>query len=117
MVKKFLRSETVRFMRLGKRRQKLQKWRKPRGRHNKIRKKRAGYPATPSIGYGTHKKLIGLVEGMRPVMITNMLDVTSMPHASIGVLSRRIGAKKRMEIIKVAHEKKIKLLNVKGDKK
>jgi large subunit ribosomal protein L32e len=116
MVKKFLRSETVRLLRLGKKRKKLQKWRKPRGRHNKMRKKRVGYPSTPSIGYGTPIKLRGIINGKRPILVSEMRDLEKITAGHVAVLSRRLGAKKKIEIIRSANERKIHLLNVSGGK-
>jgi len=47
--KRFLRRLTNRYLKLGKKRKKKQKWRKPKGRHNKMREKERGYPAVVSI--------------------------------------------------------------------
>lgn len=113
---RFVRSETVRFMRLGKHRKKLQKWRKPRGRHNKMRKKRVGYPITPSIGYGTPQGTRNLIQGKMPLLVSSMKELSKAHAGSIVVFSRRIGAKKKIEMIKFAHEHKMHLLNVAGGK-
>ena len=50
---KFLRRTSNRYGKLGKNRRKKQVWKKPRGRDNKMREKRRGYPQVVSIG---HKK-------------------------------------------------------------
>lgn len=107
MSKKFTRSETVRFMRLGKNRPKLQKWRRPRGRHNKIRKKRAGYPSAPTIGHGTQKAQSGLIMGKKPLVVHNMAELNHATANHLIIFSRRIGAKTRIELMKHAQERKL----------
>ena len=53
---KFLRRNYNRHSKIGKRRNKKLKWRKPTGRDNKMRDKRRGYPAVVSIGYKQKEK-------------------------------------------------------------
>jgi len=104
MGKKFLRSETVRLLRLGKKRRKLQKWRKPRGRHSKIRKKRFGYPLSPSIGYKKPRSSSGLIRGKAHLLVRNIGELERAGKNLRIVLSRRLGAKKRLELLKKAAE-------------
>ena len=47
---KFRRRDWHKYKRLGKKDKKKVKWRKPKGRHNKMRESRKGYAASPSIG-------------------------------------------------------------------
>jgi large subunit ribosomal protein L32e len=115
-MKRFVRAETVRFKRLGKNRKKLQKWRKPKGRHSKMRKKRAGYPISPSIGHGKPVVREGMIKGKVPMLISTMKDFDKASASNIIIISRRIGARKKMEMIKKAHELKLQLLNVKDKK-
>ena len=63
MVRQFLRSDSVRHSRLGKGRRKLLKWRRPRGRHSKIRRHRFSYPVMPAVGYGVPRKDSGKIKG------------------------------------------------------
>ena len=107
MSKKFKRAETVRFMRLGKNRPKLQKWRRPKGRHNKMRKKRVGYPSSPTIGHGTPRSISGLLQGKIPVVVHNMKELEQVSAENIVILSRRIGAKQRIEIMKNIQDRKL----------
>jgi large subunit ribosomal protein L32e len=107
MSKKFKRSETVRFMRLGKNRPKLQKWRRPRGRHNKIRRKRAGYPTAPTIGHGTPNVTSGLIMGKKPLVVHNLAELNHATANHLVIFSRRIGAKTLLELMKHAQEKKL----------
>ena len=59
--KKFLRRIWKRYSKLGRKRKKEQKWRRPKGRDNKMREKRRGYPITVRIGYRGEKKERGKV--------------------------------------------------------
>lgn len=111
MVKQFLRSDTRRHLRIGKRRRKLQKWRKPRGRHNKVRKQRFSYPASPRVGYKSPRKESGKINGAIPVRVSNIKELLSVPKGASVILAR-VGAKKKLELIKKANEMKISLLNV-----
>ena len=54
--KKFLRGKWRTYSKLGKGRKKKQKYRKAKGRHNKIREKMKGNPKKVSIGYKKSKK-------------------------------------------------------------
>lgn len=110
--KRFIRRSMKRFSKLGNNRRKIQKWRKPKGRDNKMRLKRKSYPATVSIGYSSPRKEHGRVEGKLPVLVYNTKDLAKITHDNIAVLAK-VGAKKKLEIIKMAEEKKIRILNVK----
>jgi len=112
--KKFVRQESSRHSRIGKNRKKLQVWRKPKGRDSKMRLKRKSYPAVPLVGYKTPKKDFGKISGLIPVLVHNSNELNRIPQNSIVIIAR-IGAKKRMELLKIATEKKIKILNV-GEK-
>ncbi len=107
----FLRSDTRRHLRLGKRRRKLQKWRRPRGRHSKIRRKRFGYPKKPERGYGTPRKESGLLHGLKPVLVHNMKELELVPKESIACIAR-VGAKKKIALLKYAQEHSTKIMNV-----
>ncbi|MEK6825087.1 MAG: eL32 family ribosomal protein [Nanoarchaeota archaeon] len=111
MSKKFTRSETVRFMRLGKNRPKLQKWRRPRGRHNKMRKKRVGYPASPSIGHGTQRATSGLVQGKKPLVVHNMKELEQASASRLIIFARTLGAKQRIEFMKQAQERGLQVFS------
>jgi len=111
-MKRFLRRDWSRYSRLGKNRKKLQKWRRAKGRHNKIRKRRAGYPGPPLIGYKKPKAESGKINGKVPILVENMNDLVSASKNNILIISRRIGARKRIEVIKKANEMKLEIQNV-----
>ena len=116
-MKKFIRTDYWRMSRLGKGRRKLQVWRRARGKHSKLRRRRKGYPAIPLIGYKKSRKDSGKVLGMIPVMVNNMVDLEKIKSGQGAVISSRLGAKKRIEIIKKAESMKVRILNLKEDKK
>jgi large subunit ribosomal protein L32e len=106
---KFLRRGTKKLLKLGKRRKKKQKWRRARGRHNKIRKKEKSYAREPAVGYGTPKKIKGTIKGLKPLLIKNMDGLKKANEKNIIILSRQLGKKKRIEIMKKIEERKLKI--------
>ena len=111
MNRKFLRSDTERHLRLGKKRRKLQRWRMPRGKHNKIRRKRFGYRVQPGIGFSTRKDEAGRIKNLIPVLIHNTKELLKMTKENIAIIAR-VGARKKLEIIKKAEELKIPIANL-----
>lgn len=105
---KFLRRTSSRHSKLGRKRKAKQVWRKPKGRHNKMREKRRGYPTVVKIGYrkGDHKSLI---------TIHNIKELEKAKEKGIIVVGK-IGKKKKIEIAKKAKEKGIKIYNLNVEK-
>jgi len=116
MNRKFVRSGTYRFSRLGKGRPKLQKWRRPRGKHNKTRLKRFSYPVQPGIGFGTPRINSGKVQGLIPIVVNNLNELQALNNKNIAIISQKVGARKKIDMIKKASELKIKIANVGGKK-
>ena len=75
---KFLRRNSDRHSKLGRNRKKKQKWRRPTGRHNKMRDKRRGYPAVVSVGYRKSAKGREKLDGMKPIYIMNVKDIAKI---------------------------------------
>lgn len=118
MRKKFKRSDISRYSKLGRGRKKLTTWRKPKGRDNKIREKRVGYPVAPTVGHRSKKNEAGKVKGLVPIVVSNLNDFKDATKENIIILSGRVGAKKKLDLIKKAEEMKLKILNIKsGGKK
>lgn len=111
MSRKFLRQDYMRYSKLGKNRKKLRKWRKPKGRHSKMRQQRKSYPTSPTVGHKTSRKQSGKINNLKPVLIHNLKELSSLGKNSIAILAR-VGAKKKLEMIKHAEEKNIKILNM-----
>jgi len=111
MAKKFLRRDSVRYSKLGKNRKKLQKWRKPKGRDSKTRLKRKGYPIKVSIGFKSSPK----DKKISPILVHNTNDLDKIGKSSLIIIAK-VGAKKKMDIIKQAQEKNLEIVNVKVGK-
>lgn len=92
------------------------KWRRAKGRHNKIREKRKSNSRSPKIGYGMPREIRGLVQGMMPVFVQNVSDLSNVGKNQIGVIASRIGAKKRMQIAEQAIKLGVKLENLNAQK-
>lgn len=108
--KRFLRRDSVKFSRLGKNRKKLQKWRKAKGRDSQMRLKRRGYPKSPSIGYKSKSVIIN-------PLIENLAQLEKINKNSSIIIAKKVGAKKRLDIIKKALSLNLKILNVKGEQR
>jgi len=117
MTTKFIRRDSKRYSKLGKNRKKLQKWRRPKGRDNKMREKRKSYPATVSIGYKSPKAESGKIDGAIPIVVSAPKQLEKLDKKTLVIISGKTGAKKRLEIIKMAQEMKLKMLNVKKTEK
>jgi len=110
---KFLRTDSSRYSKLGRNRKNLQVWRKAKGRHNKIRKRRVGYPVMPTIGYCSPRSEFGKVSGLSPILVHNLAELQQVQKGSIAIIAR-VGAKKKIEILKKASEMGIKVANAGG---
>ena len=108
--KKFLRPGAMNLSGLKK------KWRKPRGKHAKIRLSRNGHGLIPKVGYGTGIKEKGLINGLLPVNVHSVKDIEALDKSSIGIIGSGVGKKKKEEMVKKAVESNIKLLNIKDAK-
>lgn len=108
---KFVRKDSHKISRLGKRRKKKLKWRRPKGKHSKVREKRKGYPKQPSIGYKLPEK-----ERQVAKLVHNVDEINNCKENDVVIIAH-VGKKKRKEIIKRALEKNIKILNLKPSEK
>ena len=107
----FIRKDSFKKSKFGKRRKKKQIWRKPKGPHSKIRMKERSYLKQPSIGYSSPKAVKGLVEGKKPAMIYNVRGLENVKENEIAVIGK-IGRRKKFEIAQAAAERNIKILNL-----
>ena len=103
MTRKFLRTGTLRFKRLGRNRKKKQRWRMPKGRHSKVREKRKGRSRKVEIGYKKEKgKVQQIIKNIKQAEKINKGDL---------VIIGSIGKKKRIEIEKRIKEKGGEIIN------
>ncbi|WP_423792853.1 50S ribosomal protein L32e [Methanocaldococcus indicus] len=108
----FLRTEAHRHKRLG------EKWRRPKGRHNKMRLKWKEKPAVVSVGYRAPKAVRGLhPSGLRDVLVHNVKELEALnPETDGARIASTVGKKKKIEIIKRARELGIRILNISEEK-
>ncbi|WP_088336245.1 50S ribosomal protein L32e [Methanopyrus sp. KOL6] len=104
---KFRRQEWHRYKRLG------EKWRRPKGRHSKMRRKLKNRPKMPNPGYGSPKKVRGLhPSGYEEVLVYNPKDLEKIdPKRQAARIASRVGKRKRQEILDKAEELGIVVLN------
>ena len=88
-------------------------WRRPRGKHSKLRKHRKARGARPKPGYGSPREVRGLNRlGYREVRVSSPGDLGRInPSEEMALLSGTVGKRKRAEILKLAQEKGIQVAN------
>ena len=102
----FRRQEGYRYERLG------DGWRRPRGRHSKLRKGEKPRGKKPSTGFGSPKAVRGLTaDGYTPVYVSNAGDLRKVSKKEIAVVRSGVGKKKRLEIAKEAEKLNVKVRN------
>jgi len=107
---RFLRQGWNKMIKLGKSTNKKKKWRAPRGRHSKVRARKRGFALAPTIGWGSDRRIRDTINGLNVIRIDNVKQLEQVEKNS-GILISRVGKKKRAEIVKIAKEKGIKILN------
>ena len=103
---KFLKRTWNRYSKLGKGRKKKQVWRRPKGRDNKMREKRKGYPIVVNVGYKKKKSERKLVRVIRNIRDLEKTEKNEM------VIIGNVGKKKKIEIAKKAIKMKIPIQNI-----
>ncbi|HIQ50214.1 MAG TPA: 50S ribosomal protein L32e [Nanoarchaeota archaeon] len=103
----FLRQNWFRFPRLG------EKWRRPKGRHSKLRRHEKGKGFLPHPGYGSPALVRGLhPSGLKEVRVFNVNDLEGLdPKIHAVRIASQVGKKKRIEIMKKAQELGLRVLN------
>jgi len=89
------------------------RWRRPHGVDSKMRKKVKGWPASPTTGYRSQKSIRGLhPSGFVETRIQTIKDLVGIdPEQQAIRIARTVGGRKRVEILAVAEEKGIHVLN------
>ncbi|GEM_PF-373190 len=104
---KFLRHETWK----KKTFQNDPKWRKPRGKDNKMRMKRCGKQPLVSVGYRGPKDVRGThASGLKEVMISNPAQINGLENVIVRI-DGAVGNKKKIEIVKSAVKSNLKIAN------
>lgn len=116
-IRKEIKSRKPKFVRqeYHKRKKLAKKWRQPKGMHSKLRQKFKGHLKHPSPGYRPPKKTRGLDKsGLKPIIVSNGDELNYVSKDCGVIISRRVGLKKKIEILKKAKEKGIVVLNIKN---
>lgn len=112
---KFFRVDTHKHSRLGLRRKKKQKYRRPTGPDNKIRLNEKGRLRKVKIGFKRENIGRGLIKGMTPIMVFNINDLKKVKSDMIGIVGN-IGLKRKKEIAEHILINKVNLLNFDAQK-
>ena len=104
---KFKRQESWRYERVK------ENWRKPRGIDSKMRKQVKGWPPSPKAGYRSPKKIRGLhPSGYVEVRVQTLEDLYGLDSETQAIrIARAVGGKKRVEILALADERGVHVLN------
>jgi large subunit ribosomal protein L32e len=91
------------------------RWRFPRGRHSAIRQEHTGKPPLVTVGYGSPRAVRGLHHsGLLPVRVATSKQMESLDPTTEGaVLPGTMGGRKRLTLLELAQQKKIRVFNVK----
>lgn len=103
----FRRQEWFRYVRLG------DHWRKPRGKHSKLREHLARRPPVVDAGFRGPKLVRGLhPSGFMEVLVHNAADLDNIdPARQAARIASSVGRRKRVEIEEKAGSLNIKVLN------
>src|SRR3989344_1702150 len=109
----FIRQDYQRRKRIGN---KL-KWRKPKGVHSKIRHHFKGWRKSPSPGYKSPLDVKGFhSSGLKMIYIFSVNDLVNIKKDTEGIIiSKNVGFKNRLQILKKAKELNISVLNLNAD--
>ncbi len=112
---RFIRKDWHKISSLGLRRKRKQKWRKPKGRHNKLREKKKSHGAWPSIGYRSPRAIRGAVQGAMPRLVHNASELGGISKND-AIIIAHVGMKNKISIVKKAVDSGIKILNINAEK-
>lgn len=105
----FVRQDAHKIKRLKK------KWRKPKGLHSKMRHGFRGYRRCVQVGWGSPAKVKGLHKsGMKMRVVHSIKDMIGIDNAKEGIIiSRKLGLRKKLQVIDIAIKNKITVFNLK----
>lgn len=117
-LRKQIKRKKPRFIRQDKKKKALarsKKWRRPRGIDSKVRLNIRGYSKGISIGYGSPKKVKELHKsGLKIILVSSLADLDKINKEKEGAMIKgSVGKRKKVDLVKKAKEKGIKILNLK----
>ncbi|MGC9153396.1 MAG: 50S ribosomal protein L32e [Vulcanisaeta sp.] len=110
---RWMRMDEWRFLRVAH----GEHWRRPRGNDNKIRLEIKGYPKRVKVGYGKPRLVRNLhPTGFKLVLVHRPEEVDKVdPNTEAIVIGRTVGLRKRVEIVRRAIERGVRVMNVTKD--
>jgi large subunit ribosomal protein L32e len=115
--RKVLRNKRPHFRRegYGARKRITEEWRKPKGRHSKIRHGFAGRRRKVMPGFGTNRLVKGLDQsGLIPIVIHTLAHIALLNKAQHGaIIGGNVGNRKRLLLLEVCKKQGITVLNLK----
>lgn len=102
----FTRADSHKKSRLG------EGWRKPKGLQNKMRLHKRGYKTVVKPGYGTPSQLKHTANGKAIVAVHNEQELIAVDPKTQAALIANVGRKKKEQLITIAQEKKITIVNL-----
>lgn len=115
-IRKKLKAKKPTFLRTDSNRKKYKnKWRKPRGLHNKRRLKFKGHQKNPSQGYRSPVDVRGLhTSGLELVNISNIKELDNIKkETQIIEIATRVGMKNKIKILEACKTKGVQVSNIK----
>ncbi|MDD5651579.1 MAG: eL32 family ribosomal protein [Candidatus Nanoarchaeia archaeon] len=93
-------------------------WRKPRGMHNKLRRRMRGHVHVPTIGFGSPRLVKFLSKsGLKAELVNNLSQLKKLDNKKHSIIIGKIGLKNKLELIKKCIELKFKVSNLKDPSK
>ncbi|RLI98603.1 MAG: 50S ribosomal protein L32e [Candidatus Aenigmatarchaeota archaeon] len=88
-------------------------WRRPKGRHSKLRQREKARGSLPDPGYGSPRAVRGLTRsGKREVRVSNPGQLGSIdPEKDAVIISSSVGRLKREKILEAAKKSNITVVN------
>ncbi len=92
------------------------RWRKPRGKHSPVRQYHKGRVKMPTVGYGASKAVHGLTRsGHKPILVHRIQDLDLVnSEKNVVVIASNVGARKRLALLQLCLEKKLKVFTIKN---
>lgn len=103
----FRRADAYRYKKLG------DAWRRPRGKHSKVRKYLGFKPGRPLIGHKKKSSDRGFhPSGYKEVLVSNNSELDNLDNKTQAVrISASLGTRKRKLLLEKANNLKLKVLN------
>jgi len=113
-VRKRAKKNKPTFKRQDYKRKKLKtKWLRPKGKDSKLKRGEKPRGRVPSTGYSSPKAVRSLnPHGFKEKLVFKPTDIEGLnPKTDAAIIGATVGKKKRTEIIKMADQKKVQVIN------